>query len=298
MGGSSKGQKETTEKRIVKRLPHYGKFDYARLGYFSLTTKDTKFISEEDAITIDGLTETPGYFFGQFMKGLWCAKQKIPSDNLSYPYKAIPGKCPNAVYIDIRHAFRQIAIAFGMEVFIEEGLSVAYGESLPNTPAFNNKIVRGLLVTGVDKTGSYQEWINRDIRTVKFSNPNYAPHLSYCIWSVLHAVQSVLSPFTIYGHTDGFIVPRRHVERVTTTLSEYGFNYTVKGTGFTEVYGVGNYRVGHTRTRTNFRTDKPRIYVRDDNSKWWLNAFAKGVSLRAKLNYDDLYDGISTSECD
>lgn len=280
MGRSSEGQKET-QKRIVNRLPHYGVFDYARIGYFSLTTKDTKFISREDSLTIGDETETPGYFFGKFMKGLWTGKSNAPELDLSYPYKAIPGKYPSAVYIDIRHAFRQIATAFGMEVFIiQEGRTIAYGETTPNAPCFNDKICRGLLVTGVSKTGTYQEWKNRDISTVRFSNPYYAPHLSHCIWSTLHAIQTVLSPYSIYGHTDGCIVPRRHVKKVVNILDDYGFKYAIKGTGVCQVHGVGSYRVGDAETRLFLRPQGTRVYVREDNAKWWLRKYAEGISKR------------------
>lgn len=294
MGRQTQGSihSKNIEKRVVERLPHYGKFDYMRLGYFSHATREVKFISREDSLTIDGETETPGYFFGKIFKDLWTAKKTIAQSDLSYPFYAVPGKQPAIVYIDIRHAFKQIIHAFGMECFIEEGRQVAYGETLPVHEAFNNKIVRGLLVTATGKTGSYQEWIDHDIRTVRFSNPNYAPHISYTIWAVLHAIQSVLSPFTVYGHTDGFIVPLRHVERVTKILSGYGFDYSIKGTGSGEIYGVGSYRVGQVKTSLFVPSKRIRRYVRDDNSKWWLNAFAEGVSLRKNVNPDDLYGSI------
>lgn len=276
--GSEREEKET--KRIVERLPYYGRFDWARLGYFSLTTKDTKFISREDSVTVNGETDTPGYFFGRFMKGLWCAKQKIPGDTLSYPYKCVPGKYPSAVYIDIRHAYRQIAQALGMEVFVQEGRFIAYGTTLPQDPCFDNKICRGLLVTGVNKSGSYQEWKDRDLRTVRFSNPNYAPHLSYSIWATLHAIQNVLSPYTVYAHTDGFIAPKRHFERCTKILDNYGFSYSIKGSGACEIYGVGNYRIGSVRTLTFNHDEKTRVKIREDNSKWWLTQFARGIGYR------------------
>lgn len=289
MGRSSERPKEETEKRIVKRLPHYGRFAYARLGYFSLTTKETKFISEEDSITIEGETETPGYFFGKFMRGLWTAKRNASVLNLSYPYKAIPGKYPSAVYIDIRHAFRQIATAFGMEVFVQEGSFCAYGETVPSVECFQNKICRGLLVTGVSREGTYQEWKENDLRTVRFSNPNYSPHLSHCIWSTLHALQSVLSPYTCYGHTDGVIVPKRHIQKVFDTLDGYGFQYTTKGTGYTVINGVGSYRVGATETRLLLRPQGTRTYIREDNSKWWLDKFASGVAIRNNWNASAFY---------
>lgn len=290
MGRSRERQIQATEKRIVNRLPHYGRFDWARLGYFSLTTKETKFISKDDAITIGNETETPGYFFGQFMKGLWTAKQKVNQlDYLSYPYKAIPGKYPSCVYIDIRHAFKQIACAFGMEIWVREGDICGYGDTQPTASCFSDKICRGLLVTGTQKTGSFEEWKERDIRTVHFSNPNYAPHLQLCIWSTLHAIQAVLMPYTIYGHTDGFIVPTRHVQRVTRILDEYGFRYSVKGTGFCVVNGVGSYRVGDVETRLHLHPQGSRLYVREDNCKWWLRKFAEGIEYRNGINLSE-YD--------
>lgn len=289
MGRKSEGRK-TEEKRVVERLPHYGRFDYARLGYFSLTTKDTKFISREDSLTIDGVTETPGYFFGQFMKGLWVGKQKNPNKiDLSYPYKAIPGKIPYAAYIDIRSAYRQIAAAFGMEVFIEEGRICAYGETTPLAPCFDNKICRGLLVTGLGKKGNYQEWKDRDLRTVEFSNPNYAPHVTYCIWATLHAIQAHIDPFSAYCHTDGFIVARRHIETVTGILDKFGFAYAIKASGFTEIFGVGSYRVGDTRTRVKLHPDRTRRYIREDNSKWWLEHYAEGIQVRNELQASQFY---------
>lgn len=285
-------ERQVQEKKIVLRLPYYGRFDYARLGSFSLTTKDCKYISKEDVLTIDDEVETPGYFFGKFMKGLWCAKKKENIIQLSYPYRAIPGKIPMALYVDIRQAFKQIACAYGMEVFVQEGRFIAFGETIPDAECFNNKICRGLLVTGTADKGSFTEWKNHDLSTVHFSNPNYAPHVRYAIWATLHAIQSVLSPFVQYAHTDGVICYARHAEKVFRTLDKFGFSYTIKETGYAEVYGIGNYRIGKQRTRTTGKSRIIRDNIRTDNAYWWLEKFATGIDLRKELKYDDLYEGI------
>lgn len=296
MGRSKQGQ-ETEKKRIVNRLPHYAQFEYARLGYFSLSTRETKFISKDDSLTIDGETETPGYFFGKFVRGLWMAKQDVKNgSNMSYPYKAIPGKFPSGVYIDVKQAFKQIACAFGMECFIHEGRMVAYGETTPDTPCFQDKICRGLLVTGTSKSGSYQEWINRDLRTVYFSNPSYAPHLRYVIWATLHAIQSVLNPISVYAHTDGFIVPSRHAQRAFETLDSYGFRYTIKYSGPGEIYGVANYRIGGHRSLTKNHDIQSRVYIRQDNDRWWLSKFNNGLALRNSDVQNQLYGHENTDE--
>lgn len=295
MGGSKQGQ-EAKEKRIVNRLPHYGRFEYARLGYFSLSTKDIKFISRDDSVTVGQETETPGYFFGQFIKGVWTAKRSDNLIELSYPYRAIPGKFPAGVYIDIRHAFRQIMLVFGMEVFIREGKMCAYGETLPTAPCFNNRICRGLLVTGVSKNGSFQEWKDHDLRTVHFSNPYYSPHVRYTIWAALHAVQTYLAPYSLYAHTDGVIVPARHEERIGRMLCEIGLNYTVKHRGAGEIYGVSNYRIGHHRSLTTNRDNHSRSNIREDNYKWWLDQIVKGVSLRNEVRQEQLFDAVKPVE--
>lgn len=289
MGRSSEG-KEAQEKRIVNRLPHYGLFERARLGYFSLTTPETKFISREDSLTIEGETETPGYFFGKFMRPLWTGK-KAPGHwtQLHYPHKAIPGKFPGALYVDIRHAFRQIASAFGVEVFIHEGKMCAYGETTCETPCFDNKICRGLLVTGTGPKGSYQEWINHDLRTVTFSNPGYAPHVRYAIWATLHAIQAVVNPYTIYAHTDGFIIPNRHAAQVFRILDQTGFRYSVKYSGCGEIYGTANYRIGNHRSATTNRDVDTRSNIREENSNWWLAKFSTGLGLRNDTIHAQLY---------
>jgi hypothetical protein len=265
---------------ITDRLPAYFLFDYAILGNFALTTGKQRFILDEYATTYNGEVDTPGHHFSTVCKDILFPRNKVYHDNLSYPYKAIPGKHPYCFYLDIVHAFSQIATVFGMDCSHREGRYMGFGTTpLPHIFE-DSKIMRALLVSGTGKESTLTEWRNHELKTRKFPNRNHAPMLQRAIFAFLHAVACKLSPYTIYHHTDGFIVPYIHLARVSNWLDKRGILYSVKGEGVTEVYGIGSYRIGELRTRHQLIQQRSSNGVRADSAEWWLGQWERGKAYR------------------
>lgn len=265
---------------ITDRLPAYFLFDYAKLGSFALTTKDTRYILDEYAVTYNGETNTPGHHFSKVCKTVNFPKQTNYSNSLSYPYKAIPCKYPYCFYVDIRHAFAQIAGVFGMDCSHREGRYMAYGTT-PLPDIFeDNKIMRALLVGATGKQSTLQEWKNHELTSRQFPNRNYAPMLQRAIFSFLHSVAQSLNRYTIYHHTDGFIVPYIYMARVCDWLQSRGIVYSIKAEGITEVYGVGSYRIGPTRTNNHHIQKSGHSNIRSDAAEWWIEQWDRGVARR------------------
>lgn len=270
----------STQRHIVEQLPIYWNFDYARLGNFSLTTKTDRYMLKEALITHENETELPSHHFNQICKTVSFSKGNPYHTQLSFPYKAIPCSLPYAFYVDVSQAYYQIINAFGMEVSHREGRFCAFGSTKPPELFAQNKMVRALLVSGTMRKSKFTEWKDHDLHIRTFSNPNYAPGLRSAIYRTLHAIQSLVSNYSVYCHTDGFIVPSWRIGRVTQLLEGYGIEYSIKGEGITQIFGVGAYRIGGKRT-ANYQTTNLTIKenIRHDWREWWLRNFEKGKGL-------------------
>lgn len=265
---------------LTETLPAYFLFDYAKLGSFALTTKKERYILDEYAINYEGKIETPGHHFSTICKNISFPKKTQYSDNLSYPYRAIPCKYPYCFYIDVRRAFAQITQVFGLDCSHREGRYMAFGTT-PLPEIFNDsKIMRALLISGVGPKSTLQEWKNGQLTKRQFPNRNHAPMLSRAILGFLHAVASELSPFTLYHHTDGFIIRYIHLRRVCDWLDRHGILYSIKAEGITEVYGVGSYRIGEQRTRNHHIQQQSHSNIWGDCAGWWLRQWDRGKALR------------------
>lgn len=265
---------------ITDRLPAYFLFDYAKLGSFALTTKDTRYILDEYATEYNGEIDTPGHHFSTVCKNINFPKKTQYSDNLSYPYKATPCVYPYGFYVDIRHAFAQIASVFGMDCSHREGRYMAFGTT-PLPEIFDtSKIMRALLVGGTYPKSTLQEWKNHELKSRQFPNRNNAPMLRRAIFGFLHAIASSLDRYTIYHHTDGFICKYVHLASVTNWLESRGILYTIKAEGITAIYGNGSYRIGETRTNNRVVQKRSHSNIRNDASRWWLEQWDKGREYR------------------
>lgn len=268
------------DRYVVKRLPAYWLFDRAILGNFSLTTPKERYIINDFAFEYNGQVETPSHHFSEVFKGIQIRKKMDNSLALSYPYKASPCRVPYAFYLDIKHAYAQIADVYGIETTFKEGRYVAYGDTPSPQLCHDNKICRALLVSGTGKLSSITEWKNHELHSRKFYNRNYAPYIRYAIIATLHAIQSALDKYSIYAHTDGFICPSWHIRNATKLLDEYGILYSIKAEGITRINGVGSYSIGNISTRNAHHQTKERKNIRRDFQQWWLNAFRRGKEYR------------------
>lgn len=265
---------------IVNRFPEYFKFNHCVLGSFAYTTPKDRYILDDYAITLGETTETPGYHFNKAIESIRFAKKTMYHDKISYPYKAIPCSLPYGFYVDIRKAYAQIADVYGLETSHREGRYIGYGETKCPNFLHDNKYARALLVSGVGKESTLTEWSKGELKTRKFPNRNYAPMLSRAILSTLHAIQASVSDYTVYCHTDGFIVPFWNMERACRALDDWGLQYSIKFEGVTTIYGVGSYDCGEHHTRTRGTGLLPQNGIRSEFSKWWMDNFVRGKGLR------------------
>lgn len=266
---------------ITDVLPAYFLYDYAIMGSFALTTKQTRYILDEYAIDYEGQVNTPGHHFSKILSDVTFPRKTLYHDTLSYPYKAIPCKHPYCFYVDIRHAFSQIASVVGIDCSHREGRYMAFGTTPLPAIFEDSKIMRALLVSGTGKESSLTEWKNHEINTRRFPNRNHAPMLQRAIFGLLHAIGHGVSRWTIYHHTDGFVVPYGYIGKVRQYLEERGIEYSVKHEGITQVYGSGSYRVGKFSTRVKSFQSHPTGNIRGDSADWWLKQWERGKSLRS-----------------
>lgn len=267
------GSKVTTE--VVADLPSYYNMDYAVLGSFSLTTREVKYVHEEDAITEMGITETPPYHFRKQMEDAQFSRKKT-FDAHNYPYYAIPGKWGYAYYLDIRRAYLQIASRFGSDCHLLPGKTIAYGEGTFNDPIFAKyRLIRGMLVSGTGEELKSTIWEDGNYHTRTRKNSLHAPHLRGAIMNTLHAIAWVCKRYVVYWHTDGCIVPSIYFSRLQKILDTYGFTHAIKHEGYTQVYGVGAYTIGEYSTLTPKITQTRKDNIIEDNPLWYLVKFAK-----------------------
>jgi hypothetical protein len=272
------------DKIEVDKLPIYWQFKRAILGNFALTAGNERYMIREFVIENEGERETPSYHFSKLLDGKQFPKKLDNVSQLAYPYKAIPCRLPEAVYLDIRSAFYTIASVFGLENMHREGRYLYLGASKPHSLFAESKLMRALLVAGVREKSTLQEWTHGEIRTRQFPNKNYAPNLSRSIFAFLHSVHSALYRYTVYCHTDGFIIPVWYLHRVSKWLDERQIPYSIKGSGPCQVYGVGSYSIGKEHTKSYHSGHRQKDNIRHEFSDWWLKQWDKSIEIRGKIN--------------
>jgi hypothetical protein len=249
-----------------------------------MTTKTERMLLREYAFEYQDEMDTPGHHFNTLVKDIRFPKKTTYSDALSYPYKALPCQLPYAFYLDISQAFSQIASVYGLECSHREGRYMAFG--ITSTPAIfsQQKMLRALLISGTNRQSRLTEWKNHELQSRQFNNRNYAPMLSRAIYSTLHAVQNLVNPYSVYCHTDGFIIPHWYFNRVTRLLDERHIAYSIKGEGITGIRNIGSYFIGTKTTRTASIRRTGVNNIRSDNAGWWLEQWDRGIEFRGKID--------------
>lgn len=272
----------------VHTLPNYKGFNYARIGSFSLSTYDNRYVEEKDVYEFNGERNTVPGHYRNFIDGVQFYRKNAPAYPLSYPYYAQPIVLPSAVYLDLRCAFQQIALSFGYEVWYKEGKAISYGQTIPDSPMFKQiKVSRGLLVTAHGEKARFTEWKNKKLSAISFPNNYHAPYLRYAIWRTLHSLMNAVKPYIFYCHTDGVIMNSAFLSRVEKIWSRYHVNYAIKSAGHALVYGVGSYQVGELATINRSHGGAKDFIISDEYDSWWLDKFVQGYERRSK-HLDDL----------
>lgn len=277
------------DKHIVSVLPNYLEYDYMTLGSFAYSTKKERWILDEYAIDHNGEIETPGHHFNAIMSDVQIVRKDYNGTPLSYPFKAIPGPYPYCFYVDISKAYYQIARVFGVNPVVREGRYIGFGDNPPDEIFGQNKLLRALLVSGSYPQSTLTEWKNHEFQYRKFPNRLNNPGLRRCIFGTLHAIQSDISPYSVYCHTDGFIIPSWHIRTVCRLLEDkWGVLYSLKGVGITHIYGVGSYRIGpHSTSRRHSHRHGGKDGIRYELAQWYYEQWTQGRK-RSKFDLSNL----------
>lgn len=265
--------------------PYYSLKGNWKIGNFAYRSKYLSIYDKSVCFRWNGEYNTPSAHFREFAKNLQFGK-KNPPDYLTYPYYAKPCKIPNGVYLDIHRAYSQIASVIGAEAQFKEGKWFEYGITRFTNELFDNKTLRGLIVSATSEKGQVTTWNSEKDELVqsKFHNELYAPHLRLGIMHILHAIASSLMPYIVYWHTDGMIIPFHFLPKVEDILSSWGLETTVKASGLTEIKTTGCYRIGTHKT-SQFQMFKPRYqkYINEQNWRWYRSKYVTGMELSSDL---------------
>lgn len=260
---------------IVDVLPSYYDMKYAILGNFSLSTKEDKYVTREDIVSHNGKEETPPYHFRKAMEiGEYSKRSSLVCH--PYPYYAVSGRWGYCFYIDIRKAYLQIARRFGSDVHYKVGGGIGYGEYTFDDQIFSdNKIVRGMLVSGTQSEIKQTVWFDGNYHQNKHHNSLHAPYLRASIMNTLQAIAFVCKRYCVYWHTDGCIVPSIYLDKLTKMLDTHSFQWAIKKEGYTEIFGIGSYTIGDYTTLTPKVVQGRKDGIIEDNPLWYLVKFAK-----------------------
>lgn len=266
----------------VIELPDYRPFNWARIGSFTITTKDKRYALQDTVIEHEGKQDTVASHVRSDLKRIELGRIN-PPHGITYPYYAIPCRFPMARYYDIKHAYLQVANAFGGEVFVEEGKRLYYGDTTFHGTLYDcNRVARGLLVSCTADKTSFDIWSENKLSTKTVQNALYAPHLRSSIMYTLHSIIHFIKRYIVYAMTDGFIVPSVYWDRVEAWLSVRNIDYTVKHEGPCEVITRGTYKIGDHKTGTyGMWPRKSCDYIIDSKSLWWLSRFQRGKELHS-----------------
>jgi hypothetical protein len=274
--------------RIVDELPPYyslnGKW---RIGNFAYRGDKEIFYDNNTCFDWRNEYNTPSSHFRRYIKHVQFSK-KNPPDYVSYPYYALPCKIPKAVYLDISQAYRQIANVLGSETHWKENAHFSFGEHTYNDPLFDNKLMRGMIVSATGEKGSVTQWNSNthELVSTKFTNEHFAPHLRIGVFRILHAVAASVLPYIVYWHTDGMILSIANLSKVENIMSHWGLETKVKDFGLCSVKQRGVYSIGNKITSQYQRFGRrSSSYVNAQHFRWFMSQYQKGLSLRDSLNY-------------
>lgn len=258
-------------------LPDYTSWESGRIGSFSRTNDDDKckYILTQHGITIGEKLETPPYWVSQDLSQ--CRFAKTTTEHISIPLYAKRCSIPQAVYVDIKHAYLQIARVVGAETVIHKGSLGAIGAYTFNNAIYREyKICRAMIMSCTVERMTSQIWHNKELKSITFTNRNYAPHLQYAIKATLQSVALECLPLIAYWHTDGMIVPLFSLSKVEDILKSWHLEYSIKSSGSTRINGIGNYTVGDLTTRGKTHANTSNIV----QVPKWKEGYLRALSLR------------------
>lgn len=180
------------------------------------------------------------------------------------PLRAIPCAIDSGVYVDIQSAYWSILKVVGWDVDYNPDRWLNVRSSVLDFPFPHMKLARNSLVS-VGLPGMVKMW--HDGALTSFKKPNRFINLVLfrLVMDVLNGIayEAATKLNVPYIHTDGYIVPARQEQSMYDLINSWGLPARTKARGYTEIYGVGAYKVGaetHEVRRGNLRRDFNKSY--------------------------------------
>jgi len=285
---------EEVEKLRLKILKNEIKdLKQARLGSYSITLETRynikKYIKEEYTLEIYG----EPFSFSEIAKGIlelhrgeFEKRFKMRRSMFAYDKKDFNLMLENQpalyvkhteepikgewVYLDISGYYFNHYRRF-IDAYYKRDFLIGYGEGLKYYTDFleRNKVMRNTLY-GIMRGLRIVIFKNGKMHIVKVNNRYLNPRWVNFVYDTSQALAlyMIRECKAIYYHTDGFIIPFRHLEKAKRFIEELGFKCRIKATGYYVdvknigvyaflnefgefVYKSGHYERVHTRNSTN-----------------------------------------------
>lgn len=281
---------------FVERWPNLLDFDtLIYCGNFSWTLPITKwrFLYTPSVVDIGNGPQTPGdvtrdYLDFKYPKRLKAtrAQKELITQHRSFPALANRTSLKDAVYVDLKSAYWSVILSVGWDVDYFPGRWIGVSSSNADFPLSSNKPARsGLVTAGLSSPIRY--WDGKTLRWKMGNNE----HINYGLWAivqdVLHGIAAeVERAGAAYIHTDGYIVPRGKLSATMNIISDWGLKAGIKAEGPAEIYGVGIYSIGDSKTKRvggfspgGFRNISPvhSDWLKSSFSRWAARGPLKAV---------------------
>lgn len=232
------------------------------------------------------LTRT--WLHDQYTLPIRLRKSQVNVQHHPLPTMAKVGKCGDCAYVDIRSAYLMfLKMGYDLEYEPRKYIGVRFS-SVPHEIT-ENKLCYAVAVamansksTNISVLGEHGPFTTHQFNI--YSNP--------CLYALASDVLSAIASQVIreygdkirYVNTDGYIIDRAYADRLVETIAQWGFDSRIKYEGQSEIFGVGSWKVGSSRTRrintgaTDFVSELPSA----DEVRWLQQRLTK-IAQRAKV---------------
>lgn len=172
--------------------------------------------------------------------------QAVACEKPQFPRYCTPCVLPNGIYIDIKSAWWYVLQKSGWNVEYHPLRFISPGISVQDFPLADHKLARSSLVSLGAQTRMIEYTPENGVRAVRTRNRLLNWRLYSLVADFLGSVafDMIVKCEACYVNMDGYIIDADKFGLACEILTDWGFCYSVKASGYTEVWGVGGYRVG------------------------------------------------------
>lgn len=238
----------------VSELPSIRSYDELVFGggfSYTFPQRQMKAIVEDYAVRIVDIDATPSAIAREYLKMHYPAKRRafnLQRVAILQPRKAPgfvdPGVYPDMVYADVVSAYWSIMKLVGWDVDYYPENFVLAGRAPLDFPFPDNKLARNCLLSSAMLT-TVEIWKNRSWSYHRRGSSLINYSLVALVMDVLNALAwDALECGAVYVATDGYIIPRDNLGKLSDRVTSYGLSLRTKYTGDAEITSIGGYRVG------------------------------------------------------